>query len=65
MIIRTAPRLTKSITCNISRVTWYEGTAQLLSFDRVEIVFILALFHLLKPLTDEGREETRIPGENP
>ena len=25
------------ITCNMSCATWYEGTAQLLRFDRVEI----------------------------
>ena len=33
--------------------------------DRVEIAFILASFYLLKPLTDEGGEETGVPGENP
>ena len=33
-------------------------------FDRVEITFILALFHWLKPLTHKGREETRAPTEN-
>ena len=32
--------------------------------DRVEIAFILALFYWLKPLTDEGGEETGVPGEN-
>ena len=31
-------------------------------FDRVEIAFILAFFHWL---TDEGGEETGLPGENP
>ena len=35
------------------------------TFDRVEIAFILALFYWLKPLTDEGGEETGVPGENP
>ena len=35
-----------------------------IKFDRVEIAFILALFYWLKPLTDEGGEETRVPGEN-
>ena len=34
-------------------------------FDRVEIAFILALFYWLKPLTNEGGEKTRAPGENP
>ena len=34
-------------------------------FDRVEIVVVLALFHWLKPLRDEGGEETGVPGENP
>ena len=34
-------------------------------FDRVEISFILALLHWVKPLTDEGREETGVPRETP
>ena len=33
--------------------------------DIVELAFILALFYCLKPLTDEGGEETGVPGENP
>ena len=37
--------------------------SQALTFDRNEN--ILALFHWLKPLTDEGEEETGVPGENP
>ena len=36
-----------------------------IKFDRVEISFILALLYWLKPLTDEGGKETRVPGENP
>ena len=40
-----------------------QGTAQL--FERVEITFVLALFHWLKPCTDEGGEETGVPGANP
>ena len=35
-----------------------------IKFDRDEIAFILALFYCLKPITDEGGEETRAPGEN-
>ena len=34
-------------------------------FDRVEIAFILALLHWLKPLTNEGGEETGVSEENP
>ena len=34
-------------------------------YDRVEIAFILALFYWLKPLTDEGGEETGVPRDNP
>ena len=34
-------------------------------FDRFEIPFILALFYWLKPSTDEGGEETRVPGKIP
>ena len=33
-----------------------------IKFDRVEIAFIAALFYWLKPLTDEGGEETGVPG---
>ena len=36
-----------------------------IKFDRVEIVFILALLYWPKPLTDEGGEETGVPRENP
>ena len=36
-----------------------------MKFDRAYIAFTLTLFHWLKPLTDEGREETGVPGENP
>ena len=50
------------ITCNMPCGTWYKQTAQLYS-DRIEIAFILALFYWLKSLTDEGGEETGVPGE--
>ena len=36
-----------------------------IKFERVEITFILALFYWLKPLTEEEREESGEPGENP
>ena len=36
-----------------------------IKFDRAEIVPVSALFYWLKPLTDEGGEETGVPGENP
>ena len=47
----------------VLRAMWYEGTAQLLSLslNQIYLSFIL----LAEPLTDEGGEETRIPGENP
>ena len=35
------------------------------NLDRAEIAFVLASFHRLKLLTDEGEEETEVPGENP
>ena len=35
-----------------------------IKFERVEIAFILAVFYWLEPLTDEGGEETGVPGEN-
>ena len=34
-------------------------------FERVKIAFILAIYHLLKPLTDAGGEETGVPKGNP
>ena len=61
------------ITCNTSsayhmqpavcHLVWRDSSA--IKFDRVEIAFILALFYWLEPLTNEGGEETGVPGENP
>ena len=59
------------ITCNTSNVYHMQHVCHLVQrdssakFDRVEIAFILAWLYWLKPLTDEGGEETRVPGENP
>ena len=61
------------ITCNASSAYHVQrGVYHLvrrdssaIKFDRVEIAFILTLIYWLKPLTDEGGEETRAPGENP
>ena len=63
------------ITCNTSsayhvqhvalRATWYEGTAQLLSLTEFKSHFYLSFILLAEPLTDEGGEETGVPGENP
>ena len=36
-----------------------------IKFDRVEIASILALLYWLKPLANEGGEETGAPRENP
>ena len=33
--------------------------------DRVQTAFTLVVFYGLKQFTDEGREETGVPGENP
>ena len=52
---RTAHRAL--ITCNMPYATRYEGTTQLLSLTEFES-FILDLFYWLKPLPDEGEEET-------
>ena len=44
-----------------------EGTTHLL-FDKVEIAFIgpfVAYFYWLKPLRNEGGEQTGVPRENP
>ena len=51
-----SPRATCCVHC---------GTKGQFSDDRVEIAFILALFHWLKPLTDKGGKQTEVPGENP
>ena len=61
------------ITCNTSSAYHVQHVvchlvrrdSSSIKFDRVEIAFNLALLYGLKPLTDEGGEETRIPGENP
>ena len=51
------------ITCNMLCATWYEETAQQLRLTELKSQFILALSYLLKPLTNEGEEETTVPGE--
>ena len=61
------------ITCNTSsayhvqRVVCHlvRRDSSAIKFDRVEIVIILALLYWLKPLTDEGGEETGVPGKKP
>ena len=61
------------ITCNtagahnakhvVYHMVWMDSSA--IQFDRVKIVFILALFCWLKQLTNEGGEGTGVPRENP
>ena len=61
------------ITCNTSSAYHVQNVvchlvrrdSSAIKFDRVEITFILALLYSLKPLTNEGGEETGAPGENP
>ena len=45
---------------DVLRATWYEGTARQ-TLNRIYLSFIL----LAEPLTNEGGEETGVPGENP
>ena len=52
------------IACSIPCVTWYEGTAQLLNLTEFKSLH-LALCYWLQRLTDEGGEETGVPGGNP
>ena len=62
------------ITCNTSganhvqlvvlRATWYETTAQLLSLTEFKSHFFKGFILLAEPLTDEGGEETGVPGES-
>ena len=44
------------------RVTWYEGTAPLLRLTEFKS-HLLSSFLLAEPLTDEGGEETGVPGK--
>ena len=61
------------ITCNTSSAYHVQHAvchlvrrdSSAIMFDRVEIAFILALLYWLKPLTEEGGEETGVLGENP
>ena len=53
------------IKCNMQYATWYEGTAQVLSLTELKSHLFELYFCGLKPLTDEGGEETGVPGENP
>ena len=48
------------VTCHLVR-----KDSSAIKFDRVEIAFIWVLFYWLNHLTDEGGEETGVPGENP
>ena len=48
------------VVCHVVRI---DSSAT--KFDSTYIRFILALFYWLKPLTDEGEEETGVPRENP
>ena len=65
IVCKSRPTHRELITFNMPCATWYEGAAHLLSLNRVEIAFILVLLYRLKQLTDEGGEETGVPGENP
>ena len=48
----------------VIRATWYEGTAQLLSLTELKSHLFELYLNWLKPLTDEGGEETGVPEEN-
>ena len=49
----------------VLHATWYEGTDQLLSLTELKSHLFELFFLLAEPLTDEGGEETGVPGENP
>ena len=53
------------ITCNMLCGHVVRRDSSAVKSDRIELAFILALFYWLKRLTDEGGEETGVPGENP
>ena len=54
-----------SSTCHVQHAVCHLVRRDSSAFksDRVEIAFILTLFYCLKPLTDEGGEETGVPRE--
>ena len=56
----SSARYVQHVVCHVVR-----RDSSAIKFDRVEIAFILALFYWLKPLTDEGGEESGMPRENP
>ena len=45
----------RALITYVSCTTWYEGTAQLLRLTKLNSHFILAVFHGLKPLSNEGQ----------
>ena len=50
----------RHVECHVVR-----SDSSVIKFDRVKIASILALLYWLKPLTDEGGEEIKAPGEKP
>ena len=52
------------ITCNLPCASWYEVTAQLFSLIEFKHIY-LSYISLAEPSTNEGGEETGVPGENP
>ena len=48
----------------VSRGTWYEGSAQLLSLTELKSQYFLALVCWIRLLTNERREEIGVPREN-
>ena len=51
--------------CNMLCATWYEEIAQLLSLTELKSHLFFSCISLAEPLTNEGGEETGVPGENP
>ena len=52
-------------SCHMQYVVWHivQRNSSAINLDKFEIAFILALFHWLKPLTNEGGEKARVIGE--
>ena len=57
--------VTCHVSCYVPRGAKVRKDSSTIKFDRVEIALIWGFVLPAEPLTDEGGEETGVPGENP
>ena len=55
---------TRRLSCAGGHLPKVQKDSSAVGFDSVEIAFLLALFHWLKPLTNKGGKESGVTGEN-